>query len=98
MAIYCGCYFLLYYAWLDRRCSDKHQPTGQFLPANQPHPGGLKGRGALDEPRRHKHCTPLAAEARSESRKSRAPRAFSVLISTVIPYLNTIAGSQDILH
>ena len=50
----------------DGAISDKHRPAGQFLPANQLNPGGLKGRGALGEPRRRKHCR--AQRARSAQR------------------------------
>ena len=39
------------YTRFDRRCSDEDSPVGPFLPANQLTPGGLKGRGALGEPR-----------------------------------------------
>ena len=35
----------------SRRCSYKYRPTSQFLPAMEPNPGGMKGRGALGEPR-----------------------------------------------
>ena len=38
-----------------RRYSDTHRPMSQFLLANQLTPGGLKGRGTLDEPGRRKH-------------------------------------------
>ena len=41
-----------------RRCLDKDCPVGPFLPADRPGPGGLKGRGTLDEPRRRKHHRP----------------------------------------
>ena len=51
-----------------RRCSDKDCPAGLFLLADRPGPGGLKGRGALDEPRRRKHYRPHRGRSASFGR------------------------------
>jgi len=52
----------------ERRCSDKHRRASLFLPGNQPNPGGLKGRGALGDPRRRKHCRPPRGRSASFGR------------------------------
>ena len=36
---------------------------GPFLPVDRPGPGGLKGRGTLDEPGRSRRCAPRARES-----------------------------------
>ena len=45
------------------RCSDKDRPVGPFLPVDRPGPGGLKGRGTLDEPGRSRRPAPRARES-----------------------------------
>ena len=46
-----------------RRCSDTNRPISLFLPGNQLTLGGLKGRGALGEPRRSRRRAPRARES-----------------------------------
>ena len=45
------------------RCSDTDRPVGPGLPIDRPGPGGLKGRGTLDEPGRSRRYAPRARES-----------------------------------
>ena len=84
------------------RCSDADHPVDPFLPADRPGPGGLKGRGTLDEPGRSRRPAPRARESsalpvtqapqgakRPRSAASPGSRECRGLSGLLVPYLNT---------